>query len=66
MSNISITKETNDLSEFYKSEGYCISRNLINVDDIDDFIKKIKHELYQHKEIEFPQMDTQEFGRVSL
>jgi phytanoyl-CoA hydroxylase len=57
---------TNQIFNFYKREGYCVIRNLINVDDVDDFIKALKRDLYQNNEIEYPKMDNQEFGRVSL
>jgi phytanoyl-CoA hydroxylase len=54
------------LFESYMDNGYCISPNLIKSEDIDDFINKIETNLYANKEIEIPQMDTQQFGKISL
>lgn len=52
--------------EYYQENGYCIIRNLIPESDIEDFLTKINSNLYSNKQIEFPRMDTQDFGKVHL
>ena len=53
-------------AELYKEHGYVVIPNVIEKELIDNFNEVIKRNVYADEKSMIPQMDTQEFGSISL